>query len=202
MEAAQSHKWKHMLENSEQYDFSIEPKDPDDWIDEYIQILTEQFEFRQALAKLENEDTKFIEQKISSLYQMNTLEELICESITAIQSPETRNKMASKILLTGGMIWGKEYADFVDIVEDRLIHTITQIDKSIEKVDVIQVKDVDGRFLVWIGGAVCPRLESGKDMFIQREQWVWDCRKEKTDNEPKYEEGKIDAKVFSNKRVD
>lgn len=148
---------------------------------------------------------------IEAMYKFVTLEEMICDSIMSV-GPESRNKMASKILLTGGLVCAKEYVDLVDIIEDRLIHTITQIDKSIEKVDVIQVKDQDPRFFSWIGGAVFPRLDTAKDMFLEKHYWTCEP-KETFDNEEvekakkiakkKAEEAKelegmqIDAKVFA-----
>ena len=80
--------------------------------------------------------------------------------------------MSSRILLTGGTIRAKEYVDIIDIIEEHLIQYITQIDSNIDKVGVIQIKDQDPRFFTWIGGSVCPRLETSKDMFISREQWA------------------------------
>mmetsp|Transcript_12670 Transcript_12670/g.12704 ORF Transcript_12670/g.12704 Transcript_12670/m.12704 type:complete len:142 (-) Transcript_12670:40-465(-) len=130
----------------------------------------------------------------------------------SITVPETRNKMASKILLTGGLVCAKEYIDLVDIIEDRMIHTITQIDKSIEKVDVIQVKDQDPRFFSWIGGSVFPRLETSKDMFIDREYWTCEPKqtldqaeiekakklaKKKAEEAKEFDDMKADAKVFA-----
>ena len=180
IEAVQIERDKHMLSNLEYFDLAGEIIDPEDAFDDILQALAEQAQSRygtQNQKKEGEQDAEEIIKKskeiIESMYEVLTLEQIICKSILSIKNIETRKKMASKILLTGGVIWAKEYIDLIDIIEDRLIHYITQEDNSIEKVDVIQVKDQDPRFFTWIGGAVWSRLDVARDMFIEREQWSW-----------------------------
>ncbi|CAI2360586.1 unnamed protein product [Moneuplotes crassus] len=208
----------HMLKNIDLYDFDFDPKEQEEGVDDMVQMLVEPLFCRQLmnLKKDEGEDQnpskRSSKELIEAMYKFATLEEMICDSIMSITVPETRNKMASKILLTGGLVCAKEYIDLVDIIEDRMIHTITQIDKSIEKVDVIQVKDQDPRFFSWIGGSVFPRLETSKDMFIDREYWTCEPKqtldqaeiekakklaKKKAEEAKEFDDMKADAKVFA-----
>lgn len=218
IEAAKVDKSTHMLDNIDEYDFTFEPSEIEDGVDEMIQVLTEPLQCRQLLNLKKDEEPTEVELKksareiVEAMYTYATLEQMICQSITSIQTPEIRNKMASKILLTGGLVCATEYVDLVDIIEDRLIHTITQIDKNIEKVDVIQIKDQDPKYFTWVGGSVIPRLETSKDMFVEREQYTCDPKeilenseekeiksmgKKKTEEEKETEEMHADAKVFN-----
>ena len=181
--AAQTNQDKHMLDNPDYYDFNNQNLDPEDVIDDILAVLVEVAQNRYGTAPKNKEETteplitdlageKSSLQTIQSMYEYMKLEELIAASIWSVKSPETRKKMSSRILLTGGTIRAKEYVDIIDIIEEHLIQYITQIDSNIDKVDVIQIKDQDPRFFTWIGGSVCPRLETSKDMFISREQWA------------------------------
>lgn len=184
IEAVKKGQSKHMLETPDYYDFNSENPDSEDVIDDILTVLAEQAQSRYGTAPKakdtasevapveESKTSKTNLQIIESMYEILTLEELITKSICSIKSSETRKKMASKILLTGGTICAKEYVDFVDIIEGKLIDYITSVDNTIEKVDVVQIKDQDPRFFTWVGGSVCPRLETSKDMFITREQWT------------------------------
>lgn len=175
---------KHMIEYLSYFDFANEAVDPEDILDEALQMMQDQSQSRYATQALKKEDgpeeeviSKSSKEIVEAMYEVLTLEQLICKSILSIKNLDTRKRMASKILITGGLPCAKEYNDFIDIIEDRLIHHITQEDNSIEKVDVIQIKDQDPRFFTWVGGAVCPRLDTARDMFIDREQWTGTFKK-------------------------
>ena len=97
------------------------------------------------------------------------LDSLICQSLMNIQSQELRKKLTNAIILVGGCA---KIKGFVDYLEDRLINQLPLLDNEIERVMIINPQDKDMKTLTWIGGSVLPKLESAKDMWIQRERWL------------------------------
>lgn len=185
MKATQKDVKNHMLENARHYDFTYDAPEAVEGFEEYTTLYTDHLNYQQP--------PKTSKQLLESLYKYATLEELICESITSIPSPEIRNKMASKILLTGGVVFAKEYDDFVDILEDRLIHTITQVDKAVEKVDVIQTKEQEDSHFTWVGAAMVASVEGeGKERNIVK----MDTEIKKVVPKEKKDDSGVDARSF------
>ena len=131
--------------------------------DDYLEDLIE--------TKVESVPHPTIEKTLS-------LDQMIIRSITLIEQPETRKKMANCILLTGG---GGKFPDLLDILEDRLINRFPE-DTNIERVEVkssVTHSDSEGNketipadHVKWVGGTVLPFLESAKELWISRSRWV------------------------------
>lgn len=105
-----------------------------------------------------------------SMYDTSTgIDDLICQSLMSISSQELRKKIANAIILVGG---SSKIKGFIDYLEDRLINKLSLLDNEIERVEIINHPDIDMKTLSWVGGTILPKLESAKDMWIQRERWL------------------------------
>lgn len=104
-----------------------------------------------------------------SMYECISLDDMICQSIMAVPSSEMRRKLANSILLVGGSV---KFKGMIDYLEDRLIDKLTQLDNQIDRIEIINFPTVDAKTLTWIGGSIVPKLESNKDMWINREKWL------------------------------
>ena len=111
-----------------------------------------------------------------NMFIMQSVEDMVCESIARVESPEARKKLAASVLLVGGLARTREPRDLVDQLEERLIEKIGSIDDKIEMVEVVvnAQKGTDPRYYSWIGGSVIPKLEAAKEMFILRDRWTGD----------------------------
>ena len=58
----------------------------------------------------------------------------------------------------------------IDFLEDRLINKLSEMDNEIERVEIFNYPEIDMKTLSWIGGSILPKLESAKDMWIQKEE--------------------------------
>ena len=94
---------------------------------------------------------------------------MICSSIMSLSNGELRKKIANQILITGG---GCKMKGFVDYIEDKLIDKLSELDPLIERIEVINMPNVDLKTLSWIGASILPKIESTKDMWITRERWL------------------------------
>ena len=122
-----------------------------------------------------NKNILILDQKkntYENMFKFISLEDMISQSVAAINSSEVRKKIANSILLVGG---GAKFKNFVDILEDRLIEKLTVIDNDIDRVEVHNF--TDPKTVTWIGGSIIPKLESAKDMFISRERWLGEIEK-------------------------
>ena len=79
----------------------------------------------------------------------------------------------------------------IDILEDRLINKLSELDNEIERVEIFNYPEIDMKTLSWIGGSILPKLESAKDMWIQKERWL---------GEPEKMEEQIDNNLEINKK--
>eukprot|EP01112_Ceratiomyxa_fruticulosa_P018566 TRINITY_DN5962_c0_g1_i5.p1 TRINITY_DN5962_c0_g1~~TRINITY_DN5962_c0_g1_i5.p1 ORF type:complete len:571 (+),score=123.60 TRINITY_DN5962_c0_g1_i5:643-2355(+) len=100
------------------------------------------------------------------------LDAAILKSVAAVERVELRRRLVSSIILTGGV---SLTLGLINILEERLINTLPVDQDSIEKVEVLLPptrKDIDPRFLGWRGGSVAASLESAREMWILRQEWV------------------------------
>ena len=161
-------------------------------------------------------DEKNINKKntYESMYDTSTgIDDLICQSLMNISSQELRKKIANAIILVGG---SSKIKGLIDYLEDRLINKLSLLDNEIERVEIINHPDIDMKTLSWIGGTILPKLESAKDMWIQRERWLGEperieevtTKEKKEDKEGKDgEEGensnaKAEVKTEKKKKID
>ena len=72
-------------------------------------------------------------------------------------------------MLVGGT---SKLKGFIDFLEDRLINKLSELDNEIERVEIFNYPAIDMKTLSWIGGSILPKLESSKDMWIQKERWL------------------------------
>ena len=79
----------------------------------------------------------------------------------------------------------------IDFLEDKLINKLSEMDNEIERVEIFNYPDIDMKTLSWIGGSILPKLESAKDMWIQKERWL---------GEPEKMEEQIDNNIDINKK--
>lgn len=117
-----------------------------------------------------------------SMFSLISLEEMICQSIMSVPSAEMRKKLANSILLVGG---GVKFKGMIDYLEDRLIEKLTLLDNQIDRIEIINFPTVDAKTLTWIGGSIVPKLESTKDMWINREKWLVELDKNEVNIEIK-----------------
>ena len=102
------------------------------------------------------------------------IEQLLYQSIMAINDIELRKKFSNLIILSGGFTKTK---GFIDYLEDKLIEKLSSLDSNIERVEVINIPNADNKTLSWIGGTILPKIESSKDMWINREKWLCELEK-------------------------
>ena len=119
------------------------------------------------------------------------IDDLICKSLMSVGSEELRKKLANSIMLVGGTT---KIKGFIDFLEDRLINKLSHLDNEIERVEIFNYPEIDLKTLTWIGGTIIPKLESSKDMWIQRERWLGEP--ERIDDEKEK-----DKKDDKNKRI-
>ena len=116
------------------------------------------------------------------------IDDLICQSLMKVKNKELRKKLANSIMLVGGTAKMKGLIDFL---EDKLINKLSEMDNEIERVEIFNYPDIDMKTLSWIGGSILPKLESAKDMWIQKERWL---------GEPEKMEEQIDNNIDINKK--
>lgn len=117
-------------------------------------------------------DEKYLNKKNSydDMFDTSTgLDNLICQSLMNISSTEMRKKFAGAIILTGGSSKIKEFSSYL---EKKLSENLRLLDSEIDKASIFDYPDIDMKTLTWIGGSIIPKLESAKDMWIQRERWL------------------------------
>ncbi len=126
--------------------------------------------------KEEKDDLK-IENKINyeNLWDLHYgIDDLICQSLMKVQNKDLRKKLANSIMLVGGT---SKLKGFIDFLEDRLINKLSELDNEIERVEIFNYPTIDMKTLSWIGGSILPKLESSKDMWIQKERWLGEPEK-------------------------
>lgn len=108
---------------------------------------------------------------INNPFVMESLDELICYSISQIRESSMRKKMANSILLIGGT---SQISKFVEELEDRMIETIAKYDSDIERVEVVDLgsKESNPENLSWVGGSILAKLDSIKNLWISRNRWL------------------------------
>ena len=116
------------------------------------------------------------------------LDDLICQSLMKVKNKELRKKLANSIMLVGGT---SKLKGFIDFLEERLINKLSELDNEIERVEIFNYPEIDMKTLSWIGGSILPKLESSKDMWIQKERWL---------GEPEKMEEQIDNNIEINKK--
>ena len=116
------------------------------------------------------------------------IDDLICQSLMKVKNKELRKKLANSIMLVGGT--GK-LKGLIDFLEDKLINKLSEMDNEIERVNIFNYPEIDLKTLSWIGGSILPKLESAKDMWIQKERWL---------GEPEKMEEQIDNNLELNKK--
>ena len=116
----------------------------------------------------------------------------------SVASEELRKKLANSIMLVGGTT---KIKGFIDFLEDRLINKLSQLDNEIERVEIFNYPEIDLKTLSWIGGTIIPKLESAKDMWIQRERWLGEPERideEKNDKDKKDNKKNKDDNINNN----
>ena len=116
------------------------------------------------------------------------IDDLICQSLMKVKNKELRKKLANSIMLVGGTA---KLKGFIDFLEDKLINKLSEMDNEIERVEIFNYPDIDMKTLSWIGGSILPKLESAKDMWIQKERWL---------GEPEKMDEQIDNNIDINKK--
>ena len=108
---------------------------------------------------------------VNNPFLMESLDELICYSISQIKESSMRKKMANSILLIGGTA---QISKFVEELEDRMIETIAKYDSDIERVEVVDLgnKECSPENLSWVGGSILAKLDSIKNLWISRNRWL------------------------------
>ena len=106
----------------------------------------------------------------------------------SVTNKDLRKKLANSIMLVGGT---SKLKGFIDFLEDRLINKLSELDNEIERVEIFNYPGIDIKTLSWIGGSILPKLESSKDMWIQKERWL---------GEPEKLEEKIENNTDNNKK--
>ena len=116
------------------------------------------------------------------------IDDLICQSLMKVKNKELRKKLANSIMLVGGT---SKLKGLIDFLEDKLINKLSEMDNEIERVEIFNYPEIDMKTLSWIGGSILPKLESAKDMWIQKERWL---------GEPEKMEEQIDNNIDLNKK--
>ena len=154
--------------------------------------------------KEEKEETKK-ENKINyeNLWDLNYgIDDLICQSLMKVTNKDLRKKLANSIMLVGGT---SKLKGFIDFLEDRLINKLSELDNEIERIEIFNYPNIDMKTLSWIGGSILPKLDSSKDMWIQRERWLGEPEKLEEqivnilDNNNKKENNNEEKKDIDNK---
>ena len=142
--------------------------------------------------KEEKDELKNNENNITyeNLWDLNYgIDDLICQSLMKVSNKELRKKLANSIMLVGGT---SKLKGFIDFLEDRLINKLSELDNEIERVEIFNYPNIDMKTLSWIGGSILPKLESSKDMWIQKERWLGEPEKLEEQNENNNENNKKD----------
>ena len=135
--------------------------------------------------ELKNENINY-----ENLWDLNYgIDDLICQSLMKVTNKDLRKKLANSIMLVGGTA---KLKGFIDFLEDRLINKLSELDNEIERVEIFNYPTIDMKTLSWIGGSILPKLESSKDMWIQKERWLGEPEKLEEQNENNLENNKKD----------
>jgi len=108
---------------------------------------------------------------VNNPFNLESLDELICYSISQIKESSMRKKMANSILLIGGTA---QISKIVEELEDRMIETIAKYDSDIERIEVVDLgsKESNPENLSWVGGSILAKLDSIKNLWISRNRWL------------------------------
>jgi hypothetical protein len=132
-----------------------------------------------------------------NLWDLNYgIDDLICQSLMSVQNKDLRKKLANSIMLVGGT---SKLKGFIDFLEDRLINKLSELDNEIERVEIFNYPTIDMKTLSWIGGSILPKLESAKDMWIQKERWLGEPEKLDEQIENNLENGKKENNIEEKK---
>eukprot|EP01113_Clastostelium_recurvatum_P043137 TRINITY_DN7087_c0_g1_i2.p1 TRINITY_DN7087_c0_g1~~TRINITY_DN7087_c0_g1_i2.p1 ORF type:complete len:695 (-),score=213.09 TRINITY_DN7087_c0_g1_i2:31-1821(-) len=100
------------------------------------------------------------------------LDDAIAKSISGVERVDARRRLCALILLCGG---GSTIPGLADVLEEKLLYTLPMDADGMDKIEVLYPplrKDVDPRFLMWRGGAIAGCLESGREMWVLRQEWL------------------------------
>lgn len=114
------------------------------------------------------------------MFNYMAVDEMITRSIMSVHNPELRKKLANSIVLTGA---ASKLPNLISYLEDKLINKLTENDAQIERVEIINLPNFDGKTLTWIGASIVPKLESSKEMWISKEKWFCDMTSANSWNE-------------------
>ncbi|KAH8943778.1 hypothetical protein BDL97_13G072500, partial [Sphagnum fallax] len=95
------------------------------------------------------------------------LQQFIVNSILSIGRMDLQKKLFASIQLVGGVALTK---GLVDAIEERVLHTIPA-HESVDTVEVLPNR-MDPSTAMWRGGAVLAVLDSGRDLWVQYEDWM------------------------------
>ncbi|CAK9201858.1 unnamed protein product [Sphagnum troendelagicum] len=95
------------------------------------------------------------------------LQQCIVNSILSIGRMDLQKKLFASIQLVGGVALTK---GLVDAIEERVLHTIPA-HESVDTVEVLPNR-MDPSTAMWRGGAVLAVLDSGRDLWVQYEDWM------------------------------
>ncbi|CAK9211659.1 unnamed protein product [Sphagnum troendelagicum] len=95
------------------------------------------------------------------------LQQCIVNSILSIGRMDLQKKLFASIQLVGGVALTK---GLVDAIEERVLHTIPA-HESVDTVEVLPNR-IDPSTAMWRGGAVLAVLDSGRDLWVQYEDWM------------------------------
>ena len=96
---------------------------------------------------------------------------MVCYSIANIKDADFRKKMANSILLVGG---AAHLTGMVEVLEDRLIERRNLYDTTIERVEIVDIitREILPSQASWLGGSVLPKLDSLRDLWIERTRFI------------------------------
>ena len=106
-----------------------------------------------------------------AMFDFIPLDKLIAKSIMSIENSELRMKVSNCIIFTGG---ASKTPFFTSYLEEKLLISLNKIDPLIDRVEIVNLPSFDGKTLTWIGGSIIPKLETSKELCINRNKWIYD----------------------------
>jgi actin-related protein len=125
------------------------------------------------------------------------LEDIILASLMSIKDIENRKKFLGSILLVGGGGYLPQLGE----------ETIRRVSKLFEKVELggekadqstdLLLREIAPMHASWLGGTVLPKLDSLRDLWIEKGRYLGEMKEEFIDEEE--EEPNLDKKLFTRK---
>lgn len=104
------------------------------------------------------------------IYQ--SLEEMVLASLLSIRDSDIRKKFASSILIVGGGAHMPKLAEEIMIKLNGKVEGVIGFEDRAEMATDLMLREIAPIHASWLGGTVIPKLDSLRDLWIERGKFL------------------------------